>query len=128
MATLRIGSYGERMDVLLRQGGTFGPYTATMKNPDGTAVDLTGCLIRGQLRKKALDTTIVATLDCAITNATGGVYTFGLSAATTAAIPAGEKVTDRASQYVWDLELVDSSGRVIPLYYGPVIILREVTR
>ena len=126
--TNAIQNYGERLDLRIRQGATFGPINATMNNPDGSAVDLTGCTVRGQIRKKALDTAIVATFDCAITNATAGQYTFGLTAAITAGITAGETVELNASQYVWDLELLDASNRVTALYYGGVTVLREVTR
>lgn len=126
--TNSIQNYGERLDLKIRQGATFGPVTATMTNPDGTAVNLTGCTIRGQIRQKALDTVIVATFDCTITNPTGGVYTFGLTSTVTAGISAAEKIDSAGSKYVWDLELVDASGRVTALYYGEVTVLREVTR
>lgn len=133
MPTPQIGYYGERLDMLIRQGATLGPFDAQMKNPappkgDGLPVNLTGCTIRGQIRKKALSTTITATLTCTIVNASEGRYRWELSAAQTGAIVAGEKVTDTTSQYVWDLELVDTAGRVTPLYYGACIVLREVTR
>lgn len=127
-AALSIGFYGEELDLLVRQGAEFGPVTATMRNPDASPVDLTGCAIRGQVRKRALDASTVASLTVTITNAANGVYEFGMSNAVTAGIPAGEAANLPTSQYVWDLELQDVLGRVIPLYYGAVIVLREVTR
>lgn len=140
MATPKIGYYGERLDILIRQGATFGPFPAQMfgpvdtNNPThvsqgyGDPINLTGCTIRGKIRKTALSATVTATLAVTITTAATGQYSFTLTDTTTAAIVAGEKVTDKASQYVWDLELVEATGRVIPLYYGAAIVLREVTR
>lgn len=126
MATL--GYIGERLDLLVRQGATLGTFDATMQNPDGSAVNLIGATIRGQVRKKALDPTVVTDIDVTITDAALGKYSFGLSVAKTTIIAAGETLKEPASLYVWDLELVDATGRVIPLYYGNVTVFREVTR
>lgn len=126
MATL--GYIGERLDLLVRQGATLGTFDATMQNPDGSAVNLIGATIRGQVRKKALDPTVVTDIDVTITDAALGKYSFGLSVAKTTVIAAGETLKEPASLYVWDLELVDATGRVIPLYYGNVTVFREVTR
>ena len=130
MATIpTIGFYGERLDLRIRQGATFGPVLATMMNPDRvTPVDLTGCVIRGQIRRKALDATVIATLECSITDAINGQYQFGLSETITVALAAGDTPEDPKSQYVWDLEMVDAAGRILPLYFGKVSVLREVTR
>lgn len=134
MTTPTIGYFGERMDLRIRQGATFGPIQATMRDPVvlpatiGTPVDLTGCTIRGQIRRKALDVAIIASFTVTITNAVNGQYEFGLSSTTTAGITAGETLDSSTSKYVWDLELVDATGRITPLYYGAVTVLREVTR
>jgi hypothetical protein len=129
MATLNIGYIGENMDLTIRQGATFPEITATMTNPDLSPVNLTGCLIRGQIRKVAASSTITLVLSFTITNALTGQYKFdAIPAATTALLPAGETLTEAASRYVWDCELVDSLGAVTPLYYGTAYIFREVTR
>lgn len=129
MATTPVlGSIGDKVDLLIKQGSTFGPMVATLKNPDLTAVDLTSMVIRGQIRKKALDTAIVASVVVAITDATGGVFEFSLTDEVTAAIVADELMQRPGSKYVWDMEIEDSLGRVIPLYYGDVTVFREVTR
>lgn len=126
--TAQLGYIGERLDLLIRQGATLGPFLATMTNPDASPVDLTGATIRGQIRKRAADTTVVASLDVTITSAAAGQYSFGLTATATAAIVAGADVTKPESVYVWDLELQDAAGRVLPLYWGDVRVHREVTR
>ena len=127
-ANPKIGWLGEPLDLEIRQGATFGPHNAAMVNPDNSPVDLTGCVIRGQIRRTALTTTVTASLSCTITDPAGGLYTLSMTDEVTAAIPAGESITDPKSKYVWDLELEDSQGRVIPLYYGNVSVLRESTR
>jgi hypothetical protein len=134
MSTPTIGYFGERLDIKIRQGATFGPIQATMRNPVvspatiGTLVNLTGCTIRGQIRRKALDVAIIASFSVTITDAVNGEYEFGLTSSTTVAITAGEDIKSPTSKYVWDLELVDATGRITPLYYGDVTVLREVTR
>lgn len=57
MATL--GYIGEKLDLLVRQGATLGPFAVTLTNPDNTPVNLTGATLRAHLRKKALDTGMV---------------------------------------------------------------------
>jgi hypothetical protein len=127
MATL--GTFGEKYDLCIRQGATFGPIRAQMFNPDNvTPVNLTGATVRGQIRKKALDAAVVATLACVITDPLLGKYEFGLDVFVTTVLIAGDTPEDAKSQYAWDLELEDSLGRVTPLYYGKVSVLREVTR
>jgi hypothetical protein len=56
------------------------------------------------------------------------VFTLGLSAAATAALVAGEDPASLDSRAVWDLEVQDATGRVVPVYWGSVTIHREVTR
>lgn len=131
----RLGDIGIRQDLLIKQGSTF-TIRGTLENPieyvEGvpqpqTPVDPTGCSIVAVIRKKALDTAIIATfsfeiLDFEIENAS---YELLLTDEVTAAIVAGEKVTDAASKYVWDSKLIDTAGRVIPLYYGDVEVFRD---
>jgi hypothetical protein len=127
MANL-IGSIGSPINLLIKQGSDFGPVTEILTNPDGSPVNLTDAILRGQIRKSGNDAALVADLAIEITDAPNGVFTWGLSNAVTELIPAGESVRDKASSYVWDMELVDSIGRVIPLHYGSVSVFREVTR
>ncbi|MFM2053614.1 MAG: hypothetical protein RL456_1651 [Pseudomonadota bacterium] len=128
MSTQTIGSIGQRLDLLIRQGATLGPFPCTMTNPDATPVNLTGATIRGQIRKKPADAAVIASFDVTVTDATAGKYTFGLTATATAAITAGADVTKPESLYVWDMELEDAAGRVTPLFWGDARVHREVTR
>lgn len=125
-----LGFYGEQATLRIRQGATFGPIKAQMFSDAARTVpvDLTGCVVRGQIRATALDPAVLLPLSCTITDPAQGKYEFSLSDEQTATLPAGESLKDKVSKAEWDLELQDSGGNVIPLYYGPVITLREVTR
>jgi hypothetical protein len=125
----QIGSIGERLDIILRQGSTLGPFNVTLTDQLGVPINLTGATIAGQVRKNALDTGApVAVFDIVYTDRIAGKFSFGMTKTVTTLIPAGEYQKDEASQYKWDMELTDSLGRGIPLYYGNFENFREVTR
>lgn len=125
---MKISNLCTRVDLELVQGATFGPVTHTLKNPDGTPVDLTGATLRGQVRRKASDPVVAASFVCTSAAPTTGRYTFELSAASTAALAAGDTLVATASLYEYDIELLDTLGRVLPLLYGSLKVFREVTR
>lgn len=124
-----VGDFGQRIDLQIRQGATFGPVIVIVENPDTTPVNLTGATIKAQLRKNALDTVVIADFVCPLVDATAGKFSYGLNAAITAAIITGESPNDSLSQFTWDLEIHWADMvTVTPIYYGDVIVLREVTR
>jgi hypothetical protein len=143
-ATPTVGQLGERLDLSIRKGATFGPVRFEMSSPDGTLtpvptvppvaeadyvpVNLTGCTIRGQIRRTAADASPVTSLVVTITDAAAGRYEISLAAATTATLEAGPNGFSAQSLYAWDLELEDAAGRVTPLYYGQARVWPEVTR
>lgn len=126
----QIGTKGAELDLLIRQGATFGPVTSTLTNPDDSPIDLTGAIIRAQIRKTAsssIERGCVISFD--IIDAANGVFQWYLDAQTTANLHADNESEDApASMYVWDMELEDSIGRILPLIYGKVRVFREVTR
>ena len=125
----QIGSIGERLDIILRQGSTLGPFIVTLTDSNGAPIDLTGATIAGQVRKNATDTgNPIATFDIVYINRVAGQFSFGIAKAVTALIPAGEYQESEESQYKWDMELIDTLTRCIPLYYGNFENFREVTR
>lgn len=128
MVAPTIGYKGEELNLLIRQGATFGPITGTLTGAGATPVDLTGCIIRGQVRRTAASTGVAAPLLVTLTNPTAGVFTYEILAADTAQLAAGDTETSADSQYVWDMELVDTSGRILPLTWGAVSVFREVTK
>ncbi|CAN5753212.1 hypothetical protein BH11PSE12_BH11PSE12_08190 [soil metagenome] len=119
----QLGYKGEKLDILIVQGADFGPYIATMTNPDGSPVNLTSCLIRGAIAKSP-QTPAIAAINVMITNANAGQYQFGLTHGVTMAFTAGRTEDSPESRYMWQLELVDSTGHVTPLYYGDAAVFR----
>lgn len=123
-----IGSKGEELDFLIRQGGTFGPFRVTLKNPDGSSVILTDTVFRGQIRKTPSSLNVEASFIFRTINAFGGVFEFEIDAASTAAIMAGLTEELPESAYVYDIEYANEENRVLPLFYGKVKVFREVTK
>lgn len=129
MAT-RIDNSGIQVPLTIKQGADFGPIELLFKRADGSAVDLTGATLRGQIRKKALDGgSPVAVFAFSITDAPNGVATMTMSDTVTEALSCGESPNDEASQYTYDIEVVDGvSGLVASPMRGAVTVVREVTR
>lgn len=128
MVAPTIGYKGEELNLLVRQGATFGPVTGTLTGAGATPVNLTGCIIRGQVRRTAASVGVSAPLTVTLTDPTNGVFTYEITAADTTLLSAGNSETDADSQYVWDMEMVDTSGRILPLTWGAVAVFREVTK
>lgn len=126
----QIGTKGAELDLLIRQGATLGPIVSTIRNPDGSAMNITGAILRAQVRKtptSPIGEGCVA--DFTILDASAGEFEFSFSASATELLLAdSESETAAASTYVWDMEMEDSTGRVIPLLYGKVNVFREVTK
>jgi hypothetical protein len=134
MATAKISNLGERRDLELHQGASLRPvrqYLVRKATPtsEPTAVDLTGAQVRGQIRKKALDTAVVQTFQTRIAPVpTEGWVEFWLSDEQTAAIPCGETLTDPASVYEYDIEVEDAAGDVDVCLSGVLRVRPGVTR
>lgn len=123
-----IGFIGEELNLLIRQGATFGPFKLTMQNPNGTPVNLSDTTFRGQIRKTPDALTIEGSFSFVVTDPLAGKVEFEMDAVTTAAIVAGMQATDPESAYVYDIEYVNEENRVLPLLYGQVQLFREVTK
>lgn len=131
MAAPIIGTKGAQLDLLIRQGATFGAITTTVRNSVTLEpIDLNGYTIRGQIRKSAASTLQEgATASFQIINAEMGVFAFWFTAAATTALQADSVSEDApASQYVWDMEMESADGMVQALMYGDVKVFREVTK
>lgn len=139
-----IGDIGERLDLAIAQGRTFLPLEFQMLSPDGSLlpapvdepipesafvpVNLTGCTIRAHIRKRVADVAPAAVFQCDIVAPLEGRYTLSLDETVTTTLVAGANLRQPDSLYVWDAELVDSAGNILPLYYGQVLVQRRVTR
>lgn len=124
-----IGSKGERLDLLIRQGGTFGPVFATLLKADGSPENLTGCTFIAEIRKTSDAVTAVASAVFVITAPLAGQFNYVFLESETMNIPCDPEGEDSPdSQYVWDMEMHYPSGRVRPLLYGNVRVFREVSK
>lgn len=125
-----VGTKGQELDLLIRQGASLGPIGCRLTNPDTSPMNLTGAVIRAQIRKTASAAASTgAAAVCVITNALNGEFTYEFTTEATTALVADEVSEEApASIYTWDMELQDASGRVTPLVYGKVNVFREVTK
>ena len=130
---VQLGYLGESFDMLIKQGAGFGPFEFELALEDeetGEVIpyDLTGGTVICEIRRKGLDTGApVATPTCTII--VPNKFTLAMTDNQTAAIPAGELQTDKASQYVHDIVFrPPGGGDIEPLYYGNVICARRVAK
>lgn len=131
--TLR--NIGERLDHEVRQGSTLGPYRHQLwrvkpsTGVTGVPFDLTGCQVRGQVRRTAAAEEVTAELDIEIAiDPTDGYYDYTISDEITADMEVGPAIGSPLSTYVFDTELELPDGRVVPLLYGALRLQPEVTK
>lgn len=110
-------------DMVIDQGATLSR-ALTWKNPARVPYDLTNFTARMHVRATVADsgTVLIRTTENGgiVLGGTTGVVTVKLTAAESAAIPAG--------RYVYDLELVSGGGEVSRLVEGSFVVRPEVTR
>ena len=129
MTLPKVTTLGEKLDLELHQGASLLPVRHTLLNPSGTPVNLTGAVVRGQIRRKALDVAIVVSFTTRVAPVpTDGWYEFSLSDEQTQAIPCGDLISDPASKYEWDMEVEDAQGDVRCTFYGTVRVKAGTTR
>jgi hypothetical protein len=123
-----IGIKGDRLDLIVRQGGTFGPNRVTLTNPDNSPVDLTDISFRGQIRRTPDAAVVAASFSFTIVDASLGIFEFSIPEPQTAILEAGVDECADESLYFYDIEMFSPGGIVTPLFYGECRVFREVTR
>jgi hypothetical protein len=125
-----LGTKGAELNLLVRQGATQGPYNMKLRKADGNPIDITAAVFRAQIRKTANSNTLPGvTFTFNILTPLDGEVEWSLPDTSTELLNAGEdSELEEESQYVWDMEVELSSGRVIPLTYGIVQVFREVSK
>lgn len=124
MAEAEAGSIGARLDLYLRAGDTLGPYTATLKNNAGVAVNLTGYTFTGAV-SKLNDADGDVALTCTITDAVNGKVQFKLASTTSMGTSTSNFFVASAT-YSWYLKGTDSVGSKQTYLYGYVKVAREL--
>lgn len=122
------------VDLVGRQGTTWELFL-TLKNPDGTPMNITGYTFRGQFRtsyQAAEKTDFV----CGIVSAGEGRMSVSAAEQVTSGTAAYKEsinaaklgIYKGAGVYVYDIEMVDVSGRVSRLLEGKLYVDPEATK
>lgn len=122
----KLGRRGDKLDLLIRQGATLGPFPVTISDSNGVAKDLTGTSVRATIRKD-YGSVVAYPVTVALTEVLEGRFVMSIPAAQTAAIPYLGDLFDPDNQYVWDLEIEYANGFVEPIFWGIVQIAPEAT-
>jgi hypothetical protein len=117
-------------NIVAQQGSTL-PIPFTLKNPDGSPVNLAGCTPRMQVRASAASTTVI--LDCTayltIPDAAGGKVQLLVPDDVMATIAARQPpFAPSAPAYVYDLDVEMADGSKDTWLAGTFTVLAEVTR
>jgi hypothetical protein len=99
-------------DIRVMKGDTW-TVEGRLKDSEGTPIDLTGATILAQLRKSSTSATSTA-LDAEITDAAGGIFTFGQEEAETGG--------------VYDVQITMSGGSVRTYLGGQILVTQDVSR
>lgn len=102
--------------ITIKRGDTL-LVSATVRNKDRSAVNLTGYTVASEIRNEA--GTLLAALTATITSPTTGVYTLSASPGATATWPAGS--------YFADVKYTSGGGQVTHTATFPVRVLPAVT-
>lgn len=110
---------GNKVDINAVQGKTW-ELMLTIKNKNGTPLNLSNATLRGHIKRSPQDSVPVSRWRCLIVNPTEGKAKVVLSANETTNIPQGI--------YVFDLELELPDGKVLEIMRGVLNVEYEVTR
>ena len=117
-----------KLDLTIYRGSTFSKQITWQTGTPATAVNLTGCKIRMQIRPKVTEATLIDELTTensriVITDAVNGVFTINVPASVSTAY------TATALSGVYDLEIVmPGDVTIYRVLEGKVSIIPEVTR
>jgi len=102
----------------IEQGTTFNRVLTLQEN--GSAMNLSGYSVASQIRSTHDSSSVVGTISCTVSNASGGELTLTMTNSTTSAIEEGI--------YVYDIEITSAAGSVTRILQGNVTVSPEVTR
>lgn len=118
------------LDLYIEQGAKF-YRTLTLKSAN-VPIDITGYSFRGQIRKSQSDSTILASFSFNILNQVSftGQVEMTMSDAVTSSlpVPTATSFVRKTIKYIYDVEVVNSSGVVDRMLQGSAEVSPEVTR
>ena len=108
------------VELIIDQGATFNNIINLSDDITNSNVNISGYVVRSQMRRSYYSANATANITCTITNAAQGEITMNLNANTTASIKAG--------RYLFDLETVDTLGTVSRVLEGIITVTPGITR
>lgn len=107
-------------ELIVDQGATFNNVINLADDITNANVNISGYIVRSQMRRSYYSANATANITCTITNANQGEITMNMNANTTANIKAG--------RYLFDLETVDTQGTVSRVLEGIITVTPGITR
>lgn len=108
------------VELFMDQGATFNNVINLSDDLTNANINISGYIVRSQMRRSYYSVNATANIICTITNAADGEITMSLPANTTANIKSG--------RYLFDLETVDTNNTVNRVLEGIITVTPEVTR
>lgn len=107
-------------EIIMDQGTTFNTEITLNDDTSSAPINLSGYIVRSQMRRSYYSANASATFTCTITDAANGELTLSLTDGQTSNIKAG--------RYLFDLETVDTSNVVTRVLEGIITVTPGVTR
>jgi hypothetical protein len=108
------------VELFMDQGATFNNVINLSDDLTNANINISGYVVRSQMRRSYYSVNATANITCTITNALNGEITMSMNANTTANIKAG--------RYLFDLETVDTLGITSRVLEGIITVTPEITR
>jgi len=90
--------------------------TLTITNPDGTPTNLVGATVAAQIRTNPASSAI------------SGAFRIGIQSNVITLELLGSDTANLVGNFSWDCQLINASGWVQTLVYGPISFTQDVTR
>jgi hypothetical protein len=108
------------VELYMDQGSTFNNTLNITDDLTNASVNISGYVVRSQMRRSYYSANASAIINCTITDAAQGEIVLNLPAANTANIKAG--------RYLFDVETVDTFGTTSRILEGTITVTPEITR
>ena len=108
------------VEIYMDQGASFESNLTITDDVTNTAANISGYIVKSQMRRSYYSSNASANLVCTIVDAPSGNLRLSLDAANTAAL--------RPGRYLFDVDTTDRVGKVVRILEGIVNVTPGVTR
>jgi hypothetical protein len=108
------------VELYMDQGTSFRNVINLTDDVTNDTINISGYLVRSQMRRSYYSMNASANITCTITDAANGEVTLTLPPSTTANIKAG--------RYLFDVQTVDTSNNVVRILEGIMTVTPQVTK